>query len=57
MGRRLEDVIDPATGLKSNFISREDLMGTKLASGRRQDLADVEAIRRAADGLRRKPKE
>jgi hypothetical protein len=37
-GRPVEDVIDPATGLKANFISREDLMATKLASGRRQDL-------------------
>jgi hypothetical protein len=43
--------------LKANFISREDLIATKLASGRLQDLADVEAIRRAAESLRRKPKE
>ena len=46
--RRIEDVVDPARGLKANFISREDLIAAKLASGRLQDLADVEAIRTAA---------
>jgi hypothetical protein len=49
--RRVEDVIDAATGLKANFISREDLIAAKLASGRPQDLADVEAIRKAAQTL------
>ncbi len=47
--RRVEDVIDPATGLKGAFISRDDLIAAKLASGRAQDLADVEAIRKAAE--------
>ena len=46
--RRVEDVIDPASGLKTSFISREDLIAGKLASGRPQDLADVDAIRKAA---------
>jgi hypothetical protein len=46
--RRVEDVIDPASGLKASFISREDLIAGKLASGRPQDLADVDAIRKAA---------
>jgi len=31
-----------------HFISREHLIQNKLASGRRQDLADVEALREAA---------
>jgi hypothetical protein len=45
--RRVEDVIDTASGLKVNFISRDDLMAAKLASGRPQDIADVDAIRKA----------
>jgi hypothetical protein len=48
-GRRVEYVIDPASGLKASFISREDLIAGKLASGRPQDLADVDAIRKAAE--------
>ncbi len=50
--RRVEEIVDPASGLKANFISRDDLIVTKLASGRTQDLADVEAIRRAAEASR-----
>jgi hypothetical protein len=46
--RRVEGVIDPATGLKASFISRDDLVAAKLATGRPQDLADVDAIRKAA---------
>jgi hypothetical protein len=49
--RRLEDVIDTASGLKGNFISRDDLIAAKLAAGRPQDLADVDAIRNAAKSL------
>ena len=45
--RRVEDVVDPASGFKASFISREDLIAAKLAAGRPQDLADVEAIRKA----------
>jgi hypothetical protein len=45
--RRVEDVVDPASGLKASFISREDLIAAKLAAGRPQDLADVDAIRKA----------
>jgi hypothetical protein len=48
--RRTEDVIDPGTGLKASFISRDDLISAKLASGRPQDLSDVDAIRKAAEG-------
>ena len=50
--RRVEDVVDPASGLKASFISREDLIAAKLASGRPQDLADVDAIRKAAESQR-----
>jgi hypothetical protein len=47
--RRVESVIDPATRLKVNFISADDLIASKLASGRLQDLADADAIRKAAE--------
>ena len=40
-------VIDEPTGLTAEFISRDDLVAAKLASGRPQDLADVDAIRQA----------
>jgi hypothetical protein len=36
------------SGLKANFISADDLMTAKLAAGRLQDIADVDAIRKAA---------
>jgi hypothetical protein len=48
--RRVEDVIDPATGLKASFLSRDDLIASKLATGRPQDLADVDAIRPQSRG-------
>jgi hypothetical protein len=44
--RRVETEIDPC-GLKANFISAADLIASKLASGRPQDIADVDAIRKA----------
>jgi hypothetical protein len=47
--RRLEDVIDEACNLRANFISREDLIAGKLASGRPRDLADVDEMRKAAE--------
>ena len=46
--RRVEDVFDEETNLRANFISREDLLAAKRAAGRRQDLADIEAIEKAA---------
>jgi hypothetical protein len=57
--RRVEDVIDAVTGLKATLISRADLITAKLAAGRPQDLADVEAIRKAEEaqpkGLKKGP--
>ena len=47
--RRVEEVIDAASGLKANFISREDLIAAKLAAGRPQDLADADALEKAAE--------
>jgi hypothetical protein len=47
--RRVEDVIDTTSGLKATFISRADLVTAKLASGRSQDLADVDALRKAQE--------
>ena len=49
--RRLETRIDPESGLMAFVISREDLISAKLAAGRPQDLADVDAIQRAAESL------
>ncbi len=45
--RRVEIVVDEKTGLKANFISADDLIASKLASGRPQDLADADAVRQA----------
>jgi hypothetical protein len=45
--RRITGVIDVATGLTAFFISREDLVTSKIAAGRLRDLADVEEIREA----------
>jgi hypothetical protein len=49
--RRVEGVIDTKTGLKAWFISRDDLIAAKLASGRIRDLADVEDIRAASRSI------
>jgi len=45
--KRIEGVIDVVSGLKTNFISRDDFIATKIASGCPQDLADVAAVREA----------
>ncbi len=50
--RRVEDLIDPKSGLKAFFISAPDLIASKLAAGRPQDIADAEAIRKAAEASR-----
>jgi len=47
--RRVEAVLDTETGLTAFFISRDDLIAAKLASGRLQDLADVRAIQDAME--------
>ena len=52
--RRLETVCDEETGLRANFISRDDLIAAKLAAGRGQDLADIEAIEKAAKSTQSK---
>src|SRR6185437_5544779 len=43
---RIEGIV--AGSVPAHFISREHLIQNKLAAGRRQDLADVEALREAA---------
>jgi len=50
--RRVEAIIDPESGLKALFISRDDLIASKLASGRARDLADAEEIRDAEGSQR-----
>jgi len=50
-GRRVEGLIDPKTGLKAFFISKDDLIAAKLASGRTRDLADVEDLRAASQSV------
>jgi hypothetical protein len=47
--RRVEAVVDAATGLTANFISAEDLIASKLAAGRPQDIADADAIRKSIE--------
>jgi hypothetical protein len=44
---RVTHVIDEQRGINAQFISREDLIAAKLAAGRPQDLADVDALRKA----------
>lgn len=50
---RVEVDLDAQTALSANVISAEDLIAAKIASGREQDLADAQAIRRAQQ---KKPK-
>jgi hypothetical protein len=47
--RRVEGVLDAATGLTAFFISKDDLIAAKLASGRPQDLADVNALQKTME--------
>ncbi len=46
---RVDTVIDSQSGLTASFISSQDLMAAKLAVGRPQDIADVAALRKAAE--------
>lgn len=54
--KRVEVVIDTATGLKANFISADDLIASKLASGRTAILPTLRtsAKRWRANGHRQK---
>lgn len=45
--RRIEGMIDPESGLTAFFISKPDLIASKIAAGRLRDLADVQEIREA----------
>lgn len=45
--KRVSLAVDAEIDLSVNVISAEDLIAAKIASGREQDLADVQAIRRA----------
>jgi len=45
--RRVMETIDAETGLQAAFICADDLIAAKMAAGRAQDLADVEALRKA----------
>ena len=45
--RRVEGIIDENTRLRAYFISKADLIASKIAAGRMRDLADVEEIRDA----------
>lgn len=49
---RVEAVIDQATGLKAFIISADDLMANKTAFERSYDVADADAIRKAAASQR-----
>jgi len=53
--RCVETVVDTATGLKAYFISADDLIASKMAAGRPQDLADAYAIRKAAESQEPQP--
>jgi hypothetical protein len=54
--RAVMDDINEA-GLRVPIISAADLITNKLAAGRLQDLADVEAVRQGMDALRAQQKE
>ena len=47
--RRVEDIFDKQRNLVANFLSRGDLLAAKRAAGRSQDIADIEAIEKAAE--------
>lgn len=51
--KRVEVPLDVEGAIFAHIISAEDLIASKIASGREQDLADVQAIRRAQ---KQKPK-
>ncbi|HEY0795660.1 MAG TPA: DUF6036 family nucleotidyltransferase [Acidisarcina sp.] len=50
-GRRVEVAIEDAGGQKACLLSESDLVASKIAAGRPQDLADIDAIRNKARAL------
>jgi hypothetical protein len=50
--RRVMITVNYETGLQAPFISIADLMENKLAAGRPQDVADVQALREATQAKR-----
>jgi len=50
---RVEVIVHAEKSLLANFISAKDLIAAKTASGREQDIADVQAIRRAQQQKRK----
>jgi len=48
--RRIVGAIDPNSGLAAHFISKRDLIASKIAAGRLRDLADVEELHDAEAG-------
>ena len=54
--KRIEVTIDPQTGTKAFFISSDDLVTAKLATGRPEDLADAAILRKVAPQIS-KPKQ
>ena len=52
----MEGIIDQQTGLAAFFISKDDLIASKLAAVRIRDLADVEEIGEATRSQEPLPK-
>jgi hypothetical protein len=48
--RAILATVNQDTGLQAPFISADDLIAAKLAAGRPQDIADVDAMRKARRG-------
>src|ERR1700761_4951717 len=53
--KRIDGIIDSATGQQAFFISSDDLVTAKLAAGRPQHIADAAAIRIAAEKSKKSP--
>jgi Nucleotidyl transferase of unknown function (DUF2204) len=47
---RVEGIVDSKSGLSAFFVSSADLIAAKIAAGRPQDLADIDALRKSAQG-------